>query len=80
MGGNASEFQNEARFFFERKRRVSICGFQNDSFGKISLGKSIPPLVQLRIASLHAVQKPHNCGAFLILFVSSSVFIEVKLR
>ena len=31
-GGNASEFQNEARFFFEAMRRVSFCGFQNDRF------------------------------------------------
>ena len=28
-GGNTSEFQKGARFFFEIKRRVSFCGFQS---------------------------------------------------
>jgi len=45
--GNASEFQNEARFVFEMIRSVSFCGFQNDGFGKILPLKSFPPEVRM---------------------------------
>ena len=34
--GNVSEFQNEARFFFEIKRSISFYGFQNELAGKDS--------------------------------------------
>ena len=74
-GGNTSEFQKGARFFFEIKRRDSFCGFQSGALSGKALAnpaifskrsfvrKGVSQTCNLFIAELYQDQDPPTGGA-----------------